>query len=156
MKIIETSIIIQAPADHVWRILTDLDGYVKWNPFITFARGDLVAGQPLWFSRANNMTSILNYGVVTVMNAEKHKLSWTTHWITARVLNTVYSFTIEPVELETVCFTQRETLSGFMPMFFRRSWFHTLQSYMVSKNKAIKRLAENNQHRLPKLWTTSA
>jgi hypothetical protein len=155
MKVIETSIVIEASADDVWMILTDLDNYANWNPFIVFARGHLVVGQRLCFRRGPDITTTLNHGMFTVINAEKHILSWTAHWITSRLLNTVYAFSIESVDLETACFTQRETLSGFVPLILRRGWFHTLQSHMVSKNKAIKRLAENKRHRLPRLWTTA-
>jgi len=42
MKTIKTSIIIQASAEHVWTILTNLDAYADWNPYIVLARGDLV------------------------------------------------------------------------------------------------------------------
>lgn len=156
MKIIETSIVIQASADHVWSILTDLDGYVNWNPFIISAKGSLVVGQPLQLRRATDINTALYHGTVTVVNVEGYTLSWRMHLITSALLNTVYTFTIEPQDTESVRFTQRETLSGLISKVFRRDWLHTLQSRMVAESKALKRLAENKPHLLPQFWTTSA
>lgn len=34
MKTIDTEIKIYAPADRVWKILTDFYSYSNWNPFI--------------------------------------------------------------------------------------------------------------------------
>jgi uncharacterized protein YndB with AHSA1/START domain len=34
-KMITTHVTINAPVDAVWRTLTRLDGYGRWNPFIT-------------------------------------------------------------------------------------------------------------------------
>ncbi|HEX2619146.1 MAG TPA: SRPBCC domain-containing protein [Phototrophicaceae bacterium] len=155
MKIIETSITIRASVDHVWMMLTDLDSYKNWNPFIVFARGHLVVGQPLWLRRAADV-SILYKGMLTVINPDNHTLSWITCWITPLLLSTVYHFTLEPVDLDFIRFTQRETLSGLIPMILRPARLSTLQSYMVAANKALKRLAENKQYPLPGLWTTAS
>lgn len=155
MKVIETSIVIEASADKVWMLLTDLDSYMNWNPFIVFARGPLKIGQRLQLRRANDLTTMFNHGTFTVIDAEEHVLSWTTRWITSKLLNTVYSFTIVPIDIATSRFTQRETMTGLIPMLMQRGRLHTIQSSMVSKNKALKRLAENKRQRLPRLLTTA-
>jgi hypothetical protein len=155
MKIIETSIVIRASLDQVWAMLTDLDSYENWNPFIVFARGQLVVGQPLRLRRAADI-SVLYKGRFTVINPVDHILSWKTCWITPLLLSTVYHFTIEPVDPDFIRFTQRETLSGLIPMILRPGRLSTLQSYMVSTNKALKRLAENKKYPLPDLRTTAA
>lgn len=155
MKVIETSIVIEASADKVWILLTDLDRYMNWNPFIVFARGPLIVGQRLQLRRASDRTTMLNHGTFTVIDAEEHVLSWTTRWITSKLLNTVYSFTIVPIDAGTSRFTHRETMTGLIPMLMQHGRLHTIQSFMVSKNKALKRLAENKQQRLPRLLTTA-
>jgi hypothetical protein len=155
VKVIETSIVIHASADRVWMILTDLDNYADWNPFIVFARGHLVIGQMVQFRSAIDTTP-LHRGMVVDFNNDDHILAWSTYWITSKILKTVYYFTIEPIDSKTVRFIQRETLMGLIPMAFQRSKLHSLQSYMVSKNKALKRLAENKIHLLPQMLTTGA
>ncbi len=34
MKVIHTEIEINAPAEAVWRVLTDFAAYPEWNPFV--------------------------------------------------------------------------------------------------------------------------
>jgi len=41
---IRTEIEINAPASAVWQVLTELEGYQEWNPFIVRASGDLQVG----------------------------------------------------------------------------------------------------------------
>ncbi len=44
---LHTEIDIDASAETVWNILTDLANYTHWNPFITEASGDVVVGSKL-------------------------------------------------------------------------------------------------------------
>jgi hypothetical protein len=156
MKAIETSIVIQASADRVWMILTDLDNYMNWNPFIVFARGDLETGQQFQLRRATDMTNIPRYGMVIAIDADDHRLSWTTYRIISRFLKTDYSFAVERIDTKTVRFIQRETLSGLIPVILRRGRLNNRQSYMEAMNRALKRVAENKKHLLPRSWTTGA
>ena len=41
MKQIQTEILINAPIEKVWAILTDLHAYAEWNPFIRKIEGNL-------------------------------------------------------------------------------------------------------------------
>ena len=50
MRSISTSIVIAAPADKIWNILTDLPAYPDWNPFFKEATGELAVGKTLHIS----------------------------------------------------------------------------------------------------------
>jgi hypothetical protein len=47
MREIDTEIIIDAPPERVWKVLTDFAAYSEWNPFIKKARGELAVGKKL-------------------------------------------------------------------------------------------------------------
>lgn len=47
MRGLERSIEIQAGPEAVWGVLTDLDGYEVWNPFITKASGTVMLGESI-------------------------------------------------------------------------------------------------------------
>jgi hypothetical protein len=44
---LRTEVEIAAPADRVWRVLTDFPAYPEWNPFITRISGKLEVGSRL-------------------------------------------------------------------------------------------------------------
>ena len=44
---LRTTIDIDAPASVVWDVLTDLDAYADWNPFIVSASGMVATGERL-------------------------------------------------------------------------------------------------------------
>ena len=44
---LNSEIEIDAPPNKVWEVLTDLDAYGHWNPFVTSATGTVAAGERL-------------------------------------------------------------------------------------------------------------
>jgi len=44
---LHTEIEIDAPAEAVWEVLTDLEHYREWNPFITKSAGEVAVGNKL-------------------------------------------------------------------------------------------------------------
>jgi hypothetical protein len=156
MQIIETSIVIQAPVEHVWAILTDIDNYRNWNPFIVDVCGQLLEGQKIQFHKAMRGGAIPNYSRVDVFNAENHRLCWTTTYIHALFFRTMNSFTLEALDEKSACLIQVESQQGFVSILSLPSMLHSLRSSMVSMNKALKRHAEDNQHLLPHSLTSGA
>ncbi len=47
MKELYTEIEIQASSEQVWQVLTDLEHFSQWNPFIRSAKGELKVGSQL-------------------------------------------------------------------------------------------------------------
>ena len=70
---------IQAPAEAAWRLLTDLDGYGRWNPFTPRIRGELRVGERLvlWARVGPFLMPLLER--VEVID-EARELTWGTTW----------------------------------------------------------------------------
>ena len=47
MKILQTEILINAPAEKVWGILMDFEKFPEWNPFILSIEGKQETGAQL-------------------------------------------------------------------------------------------------------------
>jgi len=45
--VIEQEILIEAPAERVWSVVTDLASYSEWNPFVVSCSSTLVPGDPI-------------------------------------------------------------------------------------------------------------
>ena len=113
-RTIETSVVICEPVAHVWRVLTDLDSYREWNPFITSAAGDLrlggalqlriepVGGRPMTFQPR-----------VTVLERER-SLEWLGRLGVPGIFDGRHSLTLTPMSDERTRLEHRETFSGLM------------------------------------------
>ncbi len=44
---LHTEIIIEAPVNYVWQVLSDFAKYKDWNPFILSVTGNLIVGEKL-------------------------------------------------------------------------------------------------------------
>jgi hypothetical protein len=44
MRALDAAIDIAAPPERVWQVISDLPAYVRWNPFIVRAGGELTVG----------------------------------------------------------------------------------------------------------------
>lgn len=156
MRVIETSIVIQAPIERVWTILTELDNYRNWNPFIIDACGQLVAGQKIQFHKAMRVSPISHDSTVTVFNSDTHRLCWTTTWVHALLFRTINSFSVEALDEKSACLVQVESQQGLVSILSLPTMRHSLRSSMISMNKALKRQAENNRQLLPHSTTSGA
>ena len=43
----ETEVIMDAPQEKVWQVLTDVHAYPDWNPFITSIEGEMKLGRSI-------------------------------------------------------------------------------------------------------------
>lgn len=70
---------IPAPPAAVWQVLTDLDGYRRWNPFTPRVSGQLEQGRTLllWARVGPLLMPLLER--VEVLDAER-ELTWGTTW----------------------------------------------------------------------------
>lgn len=41
MRKVHTQIDIDAPVTKVWELITDLEGYAEWNPFVVMGKGPI-------------------------------------------------------------------------------------------------------------------
>jgi hypothetical protein len=72
---IEHQVIIHAPAQRVWHVLTDLERYGEWNRYATEAHGRLEAGGEVEIvAHLGNSTQRVNNRVLEII--PEHKLCW--------------------------------------------------------------------------------
>jgi hypothetical protein len=113
MRQLCTEIVIQAPAERVWRILADLDRYPEWNPLIRRAIGKAEVGGKVDIAvRSASKEMTLH---CTVIRADpKRELCWQYHVLHPGLFRGEHSFTIEPVDTDRVRFVDREVFHGLL------------------------------------------
>jgi uncharacterized protein YndB with AHSA1/START domain len=69
-------IIINAPLEKVWDVLTDLKSYSKWNPFTTRVETTFVVGEPATlYVTMNERHQRVQHEVITIFEPQ-HVFAW--------------------------------------------------------------------------------
>lgn len=142
MKELYSEIMIDAPAQVVWQLLTDFDSYPQWNPFILRASGEVKPGARLdaYLKPPGGMGVTIK---PKVLKAEPDReLRWLGHFLTPGVFDGEHIFTIEPLGPDQVRFVQREEFKGWLaPLMLRLIGIRT-QCGFGELNRALKAEAE--------------
>ena len=142
MKELHSEIEIYAPAERVWRLITDFPSYPRWNPFIRRISGEPTTGERLEVRIEPPGGRGMTFRP-TVLNAEpNHELRWLGHLLVPRLFDGEHSLTIQPLEEHRVRFVQREVFRGLLVPLFARSLDNNTKRGFEEMNHALKERAE--------------
>ncbi|MGB5225773.1 MAG: SRPBCC domain-containing protein [Arenicellales bacterium] len=142
MRLIETEIQIKASPETVWSVLTKLDKYVEWNPFIKNAKGEVRVGEKLevCISPPNGKQMIFKPTVKTVVvNSD---FSWLGRFLLPGIFDGRHLFKITPTE-NGCLLVQKEEFSGLLVPFLWGSLDQDTRAGFELMNSALKRKAES-------------
>lgn len=137
---------IDAPAAHVYAVLTDFASYHEWNPFLPFVSGELGLGRQLVLelSLPEGKTYELTPRVTRL--AENRELGWRSEaWLPA--LLTVEHFFSLSEQRGRTRLMQGQDLSGFLLRFYGNSLTLAARG-AIYMNQALKKRAESLKPRL--------
>lgn len=136
------SIDIDAPAQVVWEVLTDLDAFPTWNPFITSAAGPVRVGGRLTLRMqpVGGTAVILRPSVVEVV--EGRRLRWQGRVVVRGLFDADHLFVVEPLGSERSRLVQQERFGGLLVPFFRRSLGRRTLPAFHAMNEAVQARAE--------------
>ena len=113
-KQLTSQIDIDASAEQVWRVLTDLGSYAQWNPFITHAQGTAEPGTRL----SLRMQPVGARGVTlrpTVIEASPgRRLRWLGRFGVPGLFDAEHIFTITSLDRGGVRLAQDEQFRGLL------------------------------------------
>jgi hypothetical protein len=142
MKFLKTDIQIEASPETVWSILTSLDQYTEWNPFIRKAEGKVRVGEKLKvnISPPNGKEMIFNPTVKSIiLNVE---FSWLGRFLFPGIFDGRHIFTITKNEAGCLL-EQKEKFSGLLvPIMWGNLEKNTREGFELMNN-ALKQRAEN-------------
>jgi hypothetical protein len=139
---LHTEVEIKAPAETVWNVLTDLESYPDWNPFITEAIGEVVVGNKL----TNRMQPPDGRGmtfkpVVTVVESER-VFEWLGRLGVPGVFDGRHRFELNSTPSGGTTVVHSEQLSGILVRFMRKSLDTQTLAGFEAMNAALKTRAE--------------
>ena len=119
MREVRSSTELAAPAERVWRELTDFASFPSWNPFIRAAEGPLVVGGRLRIRLRLAGLPVTFRPRVTRVDPPR-ELRWlAAQWVPG-LFDVDRRFVIDPVAPDRCRFTQSESATGLLaPLLMR-------------------------------------
>lgn len=141
MKELRTEIEIQASPEQVWQVLTALDQYPEWNPFIHHAIGTAKVGESVDITVRSEPKDIhLHCTVIKVV--PNQELCWTYHVILPILFRGEHRFRIEPIGNNCVRFIDREIFNGLLVFSQARQIETDSKQGFEDMDRALKARAE--------------
>jgi hypothetical protein len=142
MKELRSEIEIDASAEQLWHVLTNLAAYPQWNPFIRNASGDIRIGASIEVRMQPSGARGITFRP-KVLNVEPNReLRWIGRLWIPGLFDGEHIFTIEPIAPNRVRFTQRESFTGLLVPFLSRNLDKDTKRGFDEMNQALKSQAE--------------
>ena len=140
---IQTEIIIRSTPEKVYDILTDLEGFAEWNPFIIHSEGTVREGARIFNTLLNGNKPIKFKP--RVLKAERGvAFEWLGHLRFKGIFDGHHYFHIENLGDGTVKLTHGENFSGlFSALILRQIGKGTMENF-IAMNRALKQKCEGN------------
>ena len=142
MKSIHSQIQIHATAERVWQVLTDLNAYPQWNPFITSAKGEILTGSRLRIRIAPPGSKAMTFRPIITSVDPARELRWLGRLLLTGLFDGEHVFTIQPMDADRIQFVQHENFTGLLvPLVWRKLEAGTRKGFELM-NTALKRKVE--------------
>jgi hypothetical protein len=120
MRVIESTVVIDAPLTEVWDVLSDGQQYAEWNPFITSVVGELAPGArpTVCISPPGKRTMTFRPRVIDA--SPERGLRWKGHLVLPGLCDAEHEFVLTAEAPGRTRLTQRESFRGaLMPQALR-------------------------------------
>jgi hypothetical protein len=142
MKELHSEIEIAAPAERVWRVLTDFPSYPQWNPFIRRIRGEPKTGERLEVRLEPPGGRGMTFRPKLLNVEANRELRWLGHLFVPGLFDGEHWLTIEPLGESRVRLVQREEFRGLLVPLLARSLDDNTRRGFEEMNHALKERAE--------------
>lgn len=140
---IQTEILINAPAATVWQVISNLQDYSKWNPFMISVEGKLEKGERLKVVLKND-NKLMRFKPVVKKVKPFTSFSWLGSLFIKGLFDGYHYFKLEEQQPGITKLTHGEKFSGILSRFIFSKIGDTTRENFTRMNKAIKKTAEKD------------
>ena len=141
-KQLSSEIMIDSSAQRVWALITDFDGFPRWNPFIRRAAGEVRTGARLEVLIQPSGTKGTTFHPKVLKVEPNRELRWLGRLYVPWLFDGEHALIIEPSGESSVKFIQREKFTGLL-VPLARSTLRDTQRGFEEMNRALKQQAEH-------------
>lgn len=135
---IETEVRINATAEKVWQVLTDFNGYPKWNPFITSLEGEVKVGKEIKVVLAD-----MTFKPIVKSYEPFKKFSWLGKLWIKGLFDGHHQFEIIEESAGYVILKHSEDFKGVLVPLFKKKLNNGTKKGFMAMNKEVKMRAES-------------
>ncbi|GAB2638376.1 SRPBCC domain-containing protein [Nocardia goodfellowii] len=139
---IDATVYIDAPADVVWRVLTDFDHYGDWNPFCLEAKTSLIPGEPIDMLVQLGPKRLRQREYVRSHTAGR-EFSYTMKPVPPNALHSLRSHTVTAVTPDRTRYESHFELNGWLNPVVRAVLGKHLRNGFEGMTAAVQRRAES-------------
>ncbi|MGE0080053.1 MAG: SRPBCC family protein [Thiohalomonadaceae bacterium] len=142
---IVTQIVINAPAERLWRTLCDFPSYPAWNPFLREVSGTPGQGEHLIITHHLPGSRPWRERTRITRIHEEREIAWFGHRIFPGILDGEHAFLLIPLDDRRTQVVQRKRYSGLLCAFAWPSIRTRMRRGLMMTNAALKAHAEERQ-----------
>ena len=116
-KTIQTAVTVEASRETVWRILTDFEGYARWNPFMTAAEGDARLGAHIEVDLHPPDSDTQELSPEITILRPNRKLAWMSREMLPGISDREYEVILDPLGDERVRVVMHKRFEGILIPF---------------------------------------
>ena len=141
VRSVVTVVDINAPGDRVWQVLTDLDGYHSWNPFLTSASGSVVPGSTITISAKLGNHTFTFHPRISIVEPGK-KLTWVGRLLSSEFFQGEHEFDVIEIDQSHTRLIQSEHFKGMLVAALWGRFSPAILQGFHAMNDALKRRCE--------------
>jgi hypothetical protein len=142
MREVYTDIDIDAPAEHVWRILIDIERWREWNPFIPEISGDVSVGSKLRVRIEPPGGKAMTFKPTVSCVTENRDFIWAGSLPIPGAFRGEHIFELRPIDNSRTKVIHKEEFHGWMLLFLWKSLDTGARAGFHLMNEALKKEAE--------------
>ena len=145
MREISTELEIAATTEKLWAILTNLDKFADWNPFIREAAGEVKLGSKLKIYIEPPGGKGMTFTPTVTRVVPGREFRWVGRILVPGLFDGEHIFEVETSGEDSVRFTQREQFRGLLVPLLWRSLEPKTRLGFTEMNVALKKVAEKKE-----------
>ena len=144
MKKIKTEIIIDKDVSTVWKVLTDFENHLNWNPFVRSIQGEKAVGAQLKVACKSSNGKMIKFKP-TILNFDRDKeFRWKGKLGIKGIFDGQHYFKLEKLSKNQTKFIHGEDMSGILVSLLG-SKLDKMNISFESMNQALKKECEKNE-----------
>jgi hypothetical protein len=142
MRKVHTQIDIDAPVSTVWELITGLDNYAEWNPFVVMGKGPIRLGEKITVrAQPTGTTGKTFHPVITKLDPGK-ELRWLGYFLVPGLVNGEHIHILEPLGENRTRYIHDDEFSGMLIPFVWTRLEAVTRKGFEKMNRALKNQAE--------------